>query len=106
MRRLCRGRTRRSLALNHPLANGGATRTVDNIGCADTRPVTLMSVKQAAHYYGVSVWTVYRWLGRGVGPECVVYPGSRRRYFTKDALDSFIEKHTRRRNSADEGEVG
>lgn len=49
----------------------------------------LISVPEAAHRLGLSVWTIYRWAQEGRLPSILL---GRRRLFTESDLRAFVDR--------------
>lgn len=51
----------------------------------------LLSIKEAANYLGISPWTAYSWVSKGLIPRVKL---GRRCLFRKEDLDQMIEANT------------
>jgi excisionase family DNA binding protein len=56
------------------------------------QPDSLLDVPGAAEYLGFSVWTLYRWIGRGQLPHLRI---SDRIRFRRADLDAWLDEHRR-----------
>jgi hypothetical protein len=63
----------------------------------------LNHLKETAYRLGVSTCTLRRSLKKGQGPEYIKHPGSRRYFFTNEAINAYLEEHTRSPRSEGRG---